>query len=67
MKTSSRPQPFGPGDVLALRALFALLVLLLIVALPAFAIWRAQAYDRLGQPITQPIPFSHKHHVGDDG
>lgn len=53
--------------MLALRALFALLVLLLIVALPAFAIWRAQAYDRLGQPITQPIPFSHKHHVGDDG
>lgn len=67
MKTPSRSQVFGPGDVLAIRAVFALLVLLVLVGWPAFAVWRAQAYESLGQPVAQPIPFSHKHHVGDDG
>ncbi len=67
MKTPARPQVFGPGDVLLLRALFALGVLVIAVAWPAYAIWRSQAYERLGQPLPQPIPFSHKHHVSDDG
>src|SRR5437764_772065 len=31
------------------------------------AVWHAGAYEQLGEPIAQPIPFSHKHHVGDDG
>src|ERR1700755_464307 len=30
-------------------------------------VWRARAYEQLGEPIGQVIPFSHKHHVGDDG
>ncbi|WP_448170674.1 cytochrome c3 family protein [Rhizobacter fulvus] len=30
-------------------------------------LWRAGSYEPLGEPQRQPIPFSHKHHVGDDG
>ncbi|MGC4061075.1 MAG: cytochrome c3 family protein [Aquabacterium sp.] len=30
-----------------------------------FAIWRGA--DQVSDPIAQPVPFSHKHHVGDDG
>jgi hypothetical protein len=33
----------------------------------ALAVWRARSYEPLGEPVAQPIPFSHKHHVGDDG
>jgi hypothetical protein len=39
------------------------------LAATAFAllVWRARSYEPLGEPVAQPIPFSHKHHVGDDG
>lgn len=47
---------------LALVALF-----MLVPAFIALALWREAADQRLGEPIAQPIPFSHKHHVGDDG
>ncbi|WP_232062074.1 cytochrome c3 family protein [Variovorax sp. PBS-H4] len=40
---------------------------LLFPALVAFAVWRESSYQALGSPVAQPIPFSHKHHVGDDG
>ena len=33
----------------------------------ALAVWRDRSYQAIGMPATQPIPFSHKHHVGDDG
>jgi Cytochrome c7 and related cytochrome c len=47
--------------------LAVLLLFLSVPALVAFGVWREQAYQRLGEPVAQPIPFSHKHHVGDDG
>ena len=43
------------------------LLLFIVAGLPAFSIWREQAWQSLGEPVSQPIPFSHKHHVGDDG
>lgn len=33
----------------------------------ALEVWRARSYEPIGEPVAQPIPFSHKHHVGDDG
>lgn len=30
-------------------------------------VWRDRSYEPIGEPVSQPIPFSHKHHVGDDG
>jgi hypothetical protein len=59
-------QLFGPRLVLGIR-LGMLGLLLLFPALVAFAVWRESAYQALGDPVPQPIPFSHKHHVGDDG
>jgi hypothetical protein len=47
---------------------FAVLGLfLLFPALVVFAVWRESSYQAIGEPLAQPIPFSHKHHVGDDG
>lgn len=44
-----------------------LVLFLCVPALVAFGVWREATYQRLGEPVAQPIPFSHKHHVGDDG
>jgi hypothetical protein len=44
-----------------------LALFLLFPALVGFAVWRESSYQSLGEPVAQPIPFSHKHHVGDDG
>lgn len=30
-------------------------------------LYRSSLVTRVGSPITQPVPFSHKHHVSDDG
>jgi hypothetical protein len=57
---------FSARAVLVVRlAVLALLALALTIVL--LFVWRAGAYEQLGEPIAQPIPFSHKHHVGDDG
>ncbi|HVZ46327.1 MAG TPA: cytochrome c3 family protein [Ramlibacter sp.] len=58
---------FSPGAVLAAQATVALVIVGLVVGVPAFGTWREAAYQALGEPVAQPIPFSHKHHVGDDG
>jgi hypothetical protein len=29
--------------------------------------WQTDYANAMGEPVAQPIPFSHKHHVGDDG
>lgn len=51
-----------------LGAKLALLALALLVGLAlVLAVWRDRSYQPLGEPVAQPIPFSHKHHVGDDG
>lgn len=46
-------------------ALLALAVLAGVAL--ALAIWRNRSYEPLGEPVPQPIAFSHKHHAGDDG
>ena len=57
---------FSPRAVLVVR-LAVLAILGAVVATVLLFMWRARAYEQLGEPIAQPIPFSHKHHVGDDG
>lgn len=59
-------QIFPPG--FGLYAKLALLGLLLVAVSASFA-WRGVATDphRLDEPVNQPLPFSHKHHVDDDG
>jgi hypothetical protein len=51
--------------------LFVKLALLgvLILASAAVLAWRGltNAAPRIGEAVEQPVPFSHKHHVGDDG
>jgi len=52
----------------ALGVRLAMLALLAgCVAAVLLAVWRGRSYEQLGEPIAQAIPFSHKHHVGDDG
>jgi hypothetical protein len=59
-------QVFSPS--FGLYAKLALLGFLLVVVSAVFA-WRGVVTDphRLGEPVNQPVPFSHKHHVDDDG
>ena len=59
-------QLFGPRFGFAVR--LALLALVASIASAAF-LWRAvTAYPSAANaPLEQPVPFSHKHHVGDDG
>lgn len=60
------PQTFQPRFVLLLK-LGALGLLVFAIAL--VLTWRGAtgAAVALNAPVEQPIPFSHKHHVGDDG
>jgi hypothetical protein len=57
---------FTPRGVLGVK-LALLAILGLAVALVIVLVWHGRALERVGEPIAQPIPFSHKHHVGDDG
>src|SRR4051812_25448392 len=66
MARTAREQIFSERLVLAIR-LVVLLLFLSFPALLAFGVWRESAYQAIGEPLPQPIPFSHKHHVGDDG
>ena len=59
-------QIFSARQVLALK-LGVLALLLVAPALVGWSVWRESAYQLLSEPVAQPIPFSHKHHVGDDG
>jgi hypothetical protein len=51
--------------------LFAKLALLALLVLSSAAVlaWRGLTNEphRIGEAVEQPVPFSHKHHVGDDG
>jgi hypothetical protein len=53
----------------ALARLTVVGVPLLIVAasVTLFAFARSDFWTRVDVPLEQPVPFSHKHHVGDDG
>jgi hypothetical protein len=59
-------QIFQPYFVLALKLGFLAAVLLIVAVILA---WRVHTGPpvAVGAPVEQPIPFSHKHHVGDDG
>jgi hypothetical protein len=61
-----RDQVFGVRLQLAIQ-LGVLLLCLSVPALIAWGSWRERSVQALGEPLDQPIPFSHKHHVGDDG
>ena len=61
-----REQVFSRPQVLAIRAI-VLALLLAAAGLIAAGQWRERAWQSVGTPVPQPIPFSHKHHVGDDG
>ena len=59
-------QIFHPASDFHLRlVVLGLLLLLLVAAL----VWRGSlaSQPRLRQPVEQPVPFSHKHHVGEVG
>jgi hypothetical protein len=45
------------------------LIALLVLASAAVLAWRGLTSEphRIGEAVEQPVPFSHKHHVGDDG
>ena len=59
-------QTFTAGEVLWLKLGFVGLVIAVCAALFA---WRTLIAPRpaVGAPVEQPVPFSHKHHAGDDG
>lgn len=59
-------QAFTPPAVLAIKLIF-IGAIMLLAAVIAIARWRMTPAAAELQPVTQPIPFSHKHHVGDDG
>jgi len=58
--------PFSKPAVLVVK--LALLAMLgLVVAAVAAVRWGMTPRYGVFEPVAQPIPFSHKHHVGDDG
>jgi hypothetical protein len=58
--------PFSKPAVLLVK-LALLAILGLVVAAVAAAHWGMTPRYGVFEPVAQPIPFSHKHHVGDDG
>ena len=58
--------PFSRPAVLVIK-LVLLAILGLAIAGIALARWRMVPEYGLLAPVQQPIPFSHKHHAGDDG
>jgi hypothetical protein len=61
-----REQLFSHRLELAVK-LAVLALFMGVPALVAWGVWRENSYQSVGSPVAQPIPFSHKHHVGDDG
>ena len=59
-------QAFSRRGELCAKAAF-LAVCVLVLALGAWAVALNRNSQDIGEPVPQPIAFSHKHHVGDDG
>jgi len=59
-------QAFSQSSVLAIKVFFAGAFVLLVAAIAAVRWYMSPAVAEY-EPVAQPIPFSHKHHVGDDG
>jgi hypothetical protein len=58
--------PFSKPAVLVIK-LVLLAIFGVVVAAVAAARWEMTPRNGMMQPVGQPIAFSHKHHVGDDG
>ena len=59
-------QIFSPGGVLLVKLVF--LGAVGVIAVGSIVVYQhLQGPDALGEAPEQPIPFSHKHHAGDDG
>ena len=59
-------QVFSQRDVLLIKLALIALLLLIVAGVTVFR-WRTSMPYAVGSAVPQPIPFSHKHHVGDDG
>jgi hypothetical protein len=61
-------QVFGPGANSLARFTLLGAILGLVAAFVAAEVYVRSPYvTRVGAPVDQPVPFSHKHHVSDDG
>jgi len=60
------PQVFSRRHVLVVK-LALLGTAGLLVGVIAWAVSFERSFEPIGDPVAQPIPFSHKHHVSDDG
>jgi hypothetical protein len=61
------PQVFSRRLTLIVKLVLVGLAGALVALLASGGVWREHSVQALGEPVVQPIPFSHKHHVGDDG
>ncbi|MGE5648106.1 MAG: cytochrome c3 family protein [Acidobacteriota bacterium] len=62
------PQIFHRSSNVVSKLSLILAVILLSVGLwAAYVIWDSPYFNRVGVIREQPVQFSHKHHVGDDG
>lgn len=59
-------QIFSEQSVLFLKVSTLFVVTALAIGI-AIVRWRMDYTNAIGEPVAQPILFSHKHHVGDDG
>jgi hypothetical protein len=66
MAVQPMAQAFSQSTVFAIKLFCAAGLSLAIAAITAGR-WRASPDVSEQAPVEQPIPFSHKHHVGDDG
>src|SRR3954467_7220657 len=60
------PQVFSEADTLAIK-LVVIALAIVMLAVIGIARWRMSGAIRADASPAQPIRFSHKHHVGDDG
>jgi hypothetical protein len=62
------PQIFSRGsNTLARLTIFGAVLGLVALLVAAELMVRSPYATAVGVPVDQPVPFSHKHHVGDDG
>lgn len=60
------PQLLKRSEILLIKLILLVPVVFLLLTI-AWMVWQATSSVEAGVAVTQPIPFSHKHHVGDDG
>lgn len=59
---------FSPAaDGLLRSVLLAILSVVVVGSVAGFVLVRSPLYTKEGLNVRQPVPFSHAHHVGDDG